>query len=364
MGIARTELYEGGRAFLKVRHSGAHGSAAVSTAMQPVTVLSWNRGGAVIRLPNGREITKQFSELEPDHAYLDERDAADEAKRERIKREALLPVEMHSLLPVPKDPTLSLVPEHKPLTVTLGALLAAKAAAAAPAPVQTIAAPPDPLPAPAIDTPKVEPEPEPTPVTPPLEVLRSHEDASAPAVPALARRGKGPLLVPGFTDRLHKLMQQQGLSGLGLAKRSGIQQSVISRLVNGLSNPTFSSLRALAAALGCSQVHLAGCDPWTGERGSKAKEPPPPVSKPKPEPVLERAETSAPAVFDRWVEQGRKLMEPLRAELTTLEASIKPLEVFVRRHADLTAKRDDVRGELEALEALVARRSSKREAAE
>jgi transposase-like protein/DNA-binding XRE family transcriptional regulator len=110
MGIAREELYEGGKALMRERYGNGQ-----SMHLVPVTVLEVNRGGARIRIEkSGREIIKKFADLEADHGWLDERDRKEDEKRERIRRESI----------IPEQPPVRLVPPPSlPLTRSLGDLL-------------------------------------------------------------------------------------------------------------------------------------------------------------------------------------------------------------------------------------------------
>lgn len=113
MAIARDELYEGGKALMRERFGNGQ-----SMHMLPVTVLEVNRGGARVRIDkSGREIIKKFADLEPDHDWLDERDKKEDEKRERIRREGIIPESSPVRLVTPmRDPP-------KPLTQSLGDLL-------------------------------------------------------------------------------------------------------------------------------------------------------------------------------------------------------------------------------------------------
>lgn len=128
MGLARDEAYVGGRAYRKLRN--AAGGAATAERLESVTILETNRGGCRCRLESGKEVMLPWNLLEPDHDYLDERDAKEEAKRERIRREANEPFQLHAV----GNP-----PPSTGLKVSMESMLAAhnqKAPSAPPPPVQ------------------------------------------------------------------------------------------------------------------------------------------------------------------------------------------------------------------------------------
>ncbi len=52
-----------------------------------------------------------------------------------------------------------------------------------------------------------------------------------------------------LTRQLHELRVARGLSQAELSRRSGVQQSEISRIEHGRGNPTYQTLAALAGAL-------------------------------------------------------------------------------------------------------------------
>jgi transcriptional regulator with XRE-family HTH domain len=59
--------------------------------------------------------------------------------------------------------------------------------------------------------------------------------------------------------RIKRLRDQHGWSQTELASRSGVLQSLISRLEKGTrSNPSADVLRGLARALGCTTDYLVG----------------------------------------------------------------------------------------------------------
>lgn len=64
--------------------------------------------------------------------------------------------------------------------------------------------------------------------------------------------------------------------------------------------------------------------------------------------------------FDMWAEMGRRMREPLRAEMATLEAALTPLDdqiqALMQRKTDLAAKRVDVQEQLAAIDTMLSRR--------
>jgi transcriptional regulator with XRE-family HTH domain len=60
-------------------------------------------------------------------------------------------------------------------------------------------------------------------------------------------------------ERLRRQRLQRGFTQTELAERSGVRQSLISRLENGTrDNPSADNLRRLARALGCTTDYLVG----------------------------------------------------------------------------------------------------------
>ena len=60
-------------------------------------------------------------------------------------------------------------------------------------------------------------------------------------------------------ERLRRQRLQSGFTQTELAERSGVRQSLISRLENGTrDNPSADTLRRLARALGCTTDYLVG----------------------------------------------------------------------------------------------------------
>ena len=60
--------------------------------------------------------------------------------------------------------------------------------------------------------------------------------------------------------RLRELLEERGLTQKELAKISGVSQSNISMIINGLRDPGWSIVCALADALGVSTDELRGED--------------------------------------------------------------------------------------------------------
>jgi transcriptional regulator with XRE-family HTH domain len=82
-----------------------------------------------------------------------------------------------------------------------------------------------------------------------------------------------------FARRLRELREQAGLTQEGLAERSRISRVGISRLESGAHEPSWSTVEALAAALGVAVTAFAGTSTPPGEE----PEPPPkrPPGRPK-----------------------------------------------------------------------------------
>jgi transcriptional regulator with XRE-family HTH domain len=60
-------------------------------------------------------------------------------------------------------------------------------------------------------------------------------------------------------ERVRRLREQRGYTQVELSARSGVRQSVISRLENGTrGNPSADVLKRLALALGCTTDYLVG----------------------------------------------------------------------------------------------------------
>ena len=60
-------------------------------------------------------------------------------------------------------------------------------------------------------------------------------------------------------ERIQRLRTQRGLSQADLAERSGVGQSLLSRIERGSRpNPTADILRRLAKTLGCTTDYLVG----------------------------------------------------------------------------------------------------------
>jgi transcriptional regulator with XRE-family HTH domain len=60
-----------------------------------------------------------------------------------------------------------------------------------------------------------------------------------------------------FTMRLHELMQEQGISKTELAKRLGVSQPYVTRVLKGGDNLTVGTMVKLARAVGASlQISL------------------------------------------------------------------------------------------------------------
>jgi transcriptional regulator with XRE-family HTH domain len=63
-------------------------------------------------------------------------------------------------------------------------------------------------------------------------------------------------LASAFGRRLRELREREGLTQDGLAKRSGLQASVIGRLERGQHEPRLSSVLSVARGLGVSPCEL------------------------------------------------------------------------------------------------------------
>lgn len=62
-----------------------------------------------------------------------------------------------------------------------------------------------------------------------------------------------------LASRLRRIREKEGLSSYALAAQSGVAASMLSRIESGqTTDPRLSTLRAIAAALGCSLDSLAG----------------------------------------------------------------------------------------------------------
>jgi transcriptional regulator with XRE-family HTH domain len=87
-----------------------------------------------------------------------------------------------------------------------------------------------------------------------------------------------------FSDRLKALRTAKGLSQAGLARATGLSVSLVAQLEQGLTaDPKLSTLKALAAALGCTLDDLAqedAADETIVPEGTPEVREPPPARKP------------------------------------------------------------------------------------
>jgi transcriptional regulator with XRE-family HTH domain len=72
-----------------------------------------------------------------------------------------------------------------------------------------------------------------------------------------------------FADMLRELRERAGLSQEGLARKANLSLSTITKLEQGRMNPSWETVKALAAALGTTCAAFEKSDPF------KAEEPPP-----------------------------------------------------------------------------------------
>src|SRR5262245_23346553 len=61
---------------------------------------------------------------------------------------------------------------------------------------------------------------------------------------------------PGFGERLRQLMQVRGFTQSSLARRSGVERSLINRILNGKARPRYEHIGWLAVALGIDTADL------------------------------------------------------------------------------------------------------------
>lgn len=87
-------------------------------------------------------------------------------------------------------------------------------------------------------------------------------------------------------------------------------------------------------------------------------EPTPPAALSKP--VEADNEQATFPSFDMWAEMGKRMQEPLRSELATIDAALTPIDEQIaaleQRKKDLSAKRVDVQEQLGAIQTMLARR--------
>jgi transcriptional regulator with XRE-family HTH domain len=388
MPIAREDLHKGGRAFYRVRQGG-NGAAVQSMKLLAVTVLDWNRGAAVVKFDHtGKQLTVPFNQLEPDEGWLAERDQKENAKRERITRESMVPYE-----PANKQPVVRLVEESKPLTASFAEMLKHK----------------DPEPEPvsqeardfvqralnaqkAVDdvqspAPEVEPTPEPEPW---FEQLPPKEDN------VLELFSRTPI-----AQRIYDLRTGKGWSQMELARRCIVTGGAVSQWEGGQTKPQSKSVAKLAKAFGVSGDVVECLAPIPEGYASRPKPAKPEqpqqlsmqqsgvyaridVTKARPEPemvhipakvepeeaaheIVDLPPLEATSImpvpkagFDMWLEMGKRMREPMRSEIAQLDAAIRPLE---QRLLDLMEKKADLEEQLAALDVMFARRASKREEA-
>lgn len=63
-----------------------------------------------------------------------------------------------------------------------------------------------------------------------------------------------------FGDNLRSLIREEGITQQQLAKESGVDQSDISRYINGLQMPSIKAVVNLASALSCDTDDLINFD--------------------------------------------------------------------------------------------------------
>ena len=72
-------------------------------------------------------------------------------------------------------------------------------------------------------------------------------------------------------ERIKRKMNEHGLSSRELAKRSGVSESGISRILSGEIDPRVKTFSKIADALHVDPVWLMGVDEESGEMSSEAK---------------------------------------------------------------------------------------------
>jgi transcriptional regulator with XRE-family HTH domain len=411
MAIAREELYEKGRAFFKQRFNGGGAAALRST---PVVIVEIMRGACRVKdEKNGREYVCKFSELEPDHEWLDERDRLEEEKKERIRKEALAPFEIVQ----PKQPVVRLVEESKPLTASFAELLKHKEPVA-PAPV--VGNSPDKWLQNGLDSEWRELEskeaPAPAaldekwdvfgPMGPPKTPTPPEEDEDEDEAQELEFKSG----MSTTAQRVADLRKAKAWSVNELARKCGCTWTAVDNWERGRAKPQGKSVARLAKAFGVPTTVITCLAPIPDNFGKsqlsmhsgvyakidvnrpKGEEPKMlhipqhtiTAATPRPEPdmvhipgkreeplelVSHKGEICEPppleetsimpvpkAGFDMWLEMGRRMREPLQSELAQLDATIAPLE---QRLLDMMERKSEVADQLAALDAMLSKRGTK-----
>lgn len=61
---------------------------------------------------------------------------------------------------------------------------------------------------------------------------------------------------PGFAERLRQLMEVRGFTQSSLARRSGVERSLINRILRGKARPRYEHIGWIAGALGIDSTDL------------------------------------------------------------------------------------------------------------
>ncbi len=84
-----------------------------------------------------------------------------------------------------------------------------------------------------------------------------------------------------FGERLKELRETAGLTQVELAARAGMHQFGVAKLEQGIREPTWASVQALARALGVSCSAFEDADGGEAEAAERAPPKPPPPERPK-----------------------------------------------------------------------------------
>jgi transcriptional regulator with XRE-family HTH domain len=85
-----------------------------------------------------------------------------------------------------------------------------------------------------------------------------------------------------FAERLKRLREAAGLSQPELAERAGMNRFGVAKLEQGVREPSWATVQALAAALGVTVLEFADDTPTPGQDGRKAEgEPAQPRGRPR-----------------------------------------------------------------------------------
>ena len=395
MAIDRTELYEGGKAYWKAPFNGG-----MAMKLRPVTILSIERMACKVRVhDSGVETKLRFNQLQADDEYLSLRDRAAEEKRERIRREALSVPEA----PPPRGPAVRLVPNSKPLTTTLGEVLAAKQ--------QSVVLPsaepkPPPVPEPPVAAPPAPPKPvaEEVPVVPPAKKKKVNKTRNI-ANAQFPKSGK-------YLTRLRTLRdetRQVAARGIGVSYQTLYSWEI------GITRPRDDNAKKVSRYYKVPLKKIESYDLEREEREAKPvgkapkpksprpkpaaapQEPLPSARRPKPgfldqvraakapppreapprrhvtvddainelgldvaaataqEPKKARKEDPRQQrlPFERWAQTGKEMLEPLALELAEIEEQLVPLEMryqeLRRRKTAVLVRKSAVEAALNAL---------------